>query len=125
MIPRNLMKERLVDALSEASLPEDMPYFYRGSYHRSRDEVTAWLTEKSYEEDDEPEGLLAVGSGFDAFYDVVFDADKLADRVLSDAREILGVAALEAERDDLAEELDNLRSALRDRWSSVLPKGPQ
>lgn len=31
-------------------------------------------------------------------------------------------AELEAERDDLAEELDNLRSALRDRWSSVLPK---
>jgi len=35
------------------------------------------------------------------------------------------IAELEAERDDLLEELDSVRSALRDRWSSVLPKGSQ
>ena len=32
------------------------------------------------------------------------------------------IEALKDERDELAEELDNLRTALRDRWSSVLPK---
>lgn len=32
------------------------------------------------------------------------------------------IAELEAENHDLTEELDNLRTALRDRWASVLPK---
>jgi hypothetical protein len=33
------------------------------------------------------------------------------------------IAELEAERDDLADELDNVRSAFRDRWAAFRPKG--
>ena len=32
------------------------------------------------------------------------------------------IDALKGENHDLTEELDNLRTALRDRWASVLPK---
>lgn len=50
------------------------------------------------------------------------DLDKLADRVLADAREILGVEALETQLHDLTEEFENYKAALRERWSSFLPK---
>lgn len=33
------------------------------------------------------------------------------------------IAELEAERDDLADELDNVRSAFRDRWAAFGSKG--
>lgn len=49
---------------------------------------------------------------------LICDAECQASRMADLQR----IAELEAENHDLTEELDNLRTALRDRWASVLPK---
>lgn len=52
--------------------------------------------------------------------DDTFDADKLATHLHASLIAPLEarITELEAERDDLADELDNVRSAFRDRWGT-------